>query len=91
MGRPPRQFPKCGKEGCDKNARHGTGFCVGHGGGNRCGMKGCDKSAQGRMEFCAGHRGGKCNMRRRKAKNFKASTAAAGSHSVRVSDARATI
>jgi hypothetical protein len=190
MGRPPRQFPKCGKEGCDKNARHGTGFCVGHGGGNRCGMKDCDKSAlartglcaghgggnrcgmkdcdkvalgrtrfcaghgggnrcgekdcdkvaqgrtrfckrhgggnrcgmkdcdksalgrtrfcighgggnrcgmkdcdksaQGRTGFCIGHRGGKCNMRMGR-KNFKASTAAAGSHSVRVSDARATI
>jgi hypothetical protein len=75
---------------CDKSALGRTRFCKRHGGGNRCGMKDCDKSAQGRTGFCIGHRGGKCNMRMGR-KNFKASTAAAGSHSVRVSDARATI
>ena len=92
MGRPPRDMRKCGKKGCNKTARQdgGTGFCIGHGGGKRCGMKDCVKSAIGRTGFCTGHRGGKFNSRRGR-KNFKASAAAAGSHSVRVSDARATI
>ena len=92
MGRPPRQLRKCGKEGCNKTARQDgrTGFCIGHGGGKRCGMKDCDKSGIGCTGFCIAHRDGKCNMRQKR-KNFKASTAAAGSHSVRVSDARATI
>ncbi len=87
---------RCGMKDCDKSALGRTGFCKGHGGGNRCGMKDCDKSAQNGTGFCIGHRGGKCNMRRKpakpaKRKKFKASTAPAGSHSVRVSDARATI
>jgi hypothetical protein len=81
---------RCGEKGCDKSGIGRTGLCIGHGGGNRCGEKGCDKSAIGRTGFCVGHRGGKCNMRRGR-KNFKASAAAAGSRSVRVSDARATI
>jgi hypothetical protein len=82
---------RCGVKDCDKSAQGRTNFCVGHGGGNRCGMKDCVKSAIGRTGFCTLHRGGKCNMRQKR-QNFKASTAAAGSHSVRVvSDARATI
>ena len=82
---------RCGMKDCDKSAQGGTNFCIGHGGGNRCGMKDCNKFARGGTGFCIGHRGGKCNMRQKR-KNFKASTAAAGSHSVRVvSDARATI
>jgi hypothetical protein len=38
---------QCEEEGCAKQARGDTGYCVAHGGGRRCQTVDCSKSALG--------------------------------------------
>eukprot|EP00924_Labyrinthula_sp_SR-Ha-C_P003085 snap_masked-scaffold_50-processed-gene-1.41-mRNA-1 protein AED:0.28 eAED:0.28 QI:0/-1/0/1/-1/1/1/0/314 len=49
----------CTFEGCTKNARGNTGFCVKHGGGKRCIHENCSKGARPFSNFCSSHGGGK--------------------------------
>ncbi|KAA8545576.1 hypothetical protein F0562_020360 [Nyssa sinensis] len=50
---------KCKFDGCSKGARGATGFCIGHGGGQRCQKPGCNKGAESRTAYCKAHGGGR--------------------------------
>ncbi|PON50062.1 loricrin-like protein [Trema orientale] len=50
---------KCRFLGCTKGARGASGFCIGHGGGQRCQKPGCNKGAESRTAYCKAHGGGK--------------------------------
>lgn len=50
---------KCKFGGCTKGARGSSGFCVGHGGGQRCQKLGCSKGAESRTAYCKSHGGGR--------------------------------
>jgi hypothetical protein len=57
--RPPveSRVSECKHEGCSRQARDSTQFCISHGGGWRCQREGCTTAAQGK-KFCSGHGGG---------------------------------
>lgn len=50
---------KCMFESCFKGARGASGFCIGHGGGQRCQRSGCNKGAESKTAFCKAHGGGR--------------------------------
>ena len=50
---------QCNHDGCMKQARRPTRFCVRHGGGRRCIVLDCPKAAAGQTNKCVAHGGGK--------------------------------
>ena len=50
---------QCNHDGCTKQARRPTRFCVRHGGGRRCVALDCTKAAAGQTDKCVAHGGGK--------------------------------